>query len=339
MTNAKRSCCVTLLLFVSTLPVWAEEAVLLKSGGVLLGKVISMTDDTLAMKIRDGDKSIRKEVSASDVEPTSLYDLKLRRVDAKDAKARLALAEWCMTQGITYFAIQEYEKASSLDPSLSAKAQAGLKRARLARGKAFYEKAVAAMKANRFSEAERLFKILVKHHSTPFGGPAKSALKHIQQARLTATNLRLAGQPSAKEQTPFPRNTSKELNESSRQIHQWTQAGYQSRTDSRARRSLIRASEWTDRALKLIDRMLTDQKIDRASHERLRRKFVRAGADQAIQIAVIYLRQDNEYGANKWLARALTLDPDNERAKELRLFVITEWRDDYPWSVLGRRQR
>jgi len=342
MPDLTRRMTAAFLLLLLTTSGFADEAVLLKNGRVLLGTVVSLSDTQLVLDIQHGKKTQRTEVATTAVQPTSLYDLKLRRISATDGKAQLALARWCMTHEIFYFAIKQFERAATLDPALAASAKAGLKQARLSRGKAFYERAVAALKARKFNEAQRLFNILIKHYAVPFAGPARSALAHIEQARLTAQNLKLAGKrPAARGQRKAAKTpkTSKALTEIARQARLWSQAAYGAKTDSRARRSFVSASKWNDRGLKILDGMLQSKKLDRPAYEQLRRSFVRGAVDQAIQIAVIYLRQDNEYGANKWLARALALDPNNERAKELRLFVITEWRDNFPWSVLGRRQR
>lgn len=117
------------------------------------------------------------------------------------------------------------------------------------------------------------------------------------------------------------------LNALARQARDMTQAGYFAKTDSRARRAYTDASEVIDNALAILETEARRGRITRVAQARLREPFVRQGADLGINLAIIALRRDNEYAAQKWLARVLLLDPDNERAHELRTYVVTEFRD------------
>jgi len=318
----------------------ADEAVILKSGEVVAGTVVSVSDTAVEFDLAGVG---RRSIPIADIKAGSLYTLRSTRIADGDAQARLALGRWCLAQELGYFAQREFEQAARIDPTVAAEANDGLAKARLLRGREFYARAVEAMQAQRYDEARRLFDLVIAQYPDPFAGPARAALDFIDRQRGIAPPAPLPGgnggappaaPPAGAPPPGAPPPPAKVLDAASQarleaagqQVRHLTQAGYLAGTDSRAKRHWAEATEVVNQALATLDAWRQRGRIDEAAWAQLRAPFVEAGTDHALQIAVIELRQHDEYSAQKWLARALILDPDNERAQELRLFIVTEFR-------------
>lgn len=319
------------------------EAVLLVNGDALAGKVISFDDAKLVIDVQRGGKTERVEVAIDQVQPGSVYALKAARVPDGDGNAHLALARWCMRENLPTFADAQFSKAASADPNLSDQAAEGRAQAKALRARMLYQRAVAAMAKGDDVEASRLFGVIVKRYPKPFGPAAQKALAFLlKRQQQGGAQQGGAGQgagadpgpgpgPGAKPAPPAkpdldPRSQAR-LSALARHLRALTEAGYYSRTDSKARRAFEDASSVADQGLAEVDRMRQRRLIDDERYAALRKPFIDAAVDLSLQLAVIYLRRDNEYGANRWLTRALTYDPDNKRARELRLFIVTDFRD------------
>lgn len=311
----------------------ADEAVILKSGEVVAGTVVSVSDTAVEFDLAG---TGRRSIPVGDIKAGSLYTLRSTRIADGDAQARLALGRWCLAQELGYFAQREFEQAARIDPTVAAEANDGLAKARLLRGREFYARAVEAMQAQRYDEARRLFDLVIAQYPDPFAGPARAALDFIDRQRGIAppapppVGAPPAGAPPAGAPPPpaklLDAASQARLEVAGQQVRHLTQAGYLAGTDSRAKRHWAEATEVVNQTLATLDAWRQRGRIDEAAWAKLRAPFVEAGTDHALQIAVIELRQHDEYSAQKWLARALILDPDNERAQELRLFIVTEFR-------------
>lgn len=134
------------------------EIVELKNGGRMEGEVVELTADTLRMKVGEAIVSI----AVQDIAPYSLYGLRLRRLDAKDARGRLALAIYCIENNLFAEARRELNKVVELDPSLAQEVAAKKEEVRKKEPPFLLEKAQALLKQEKYEEAMKELQVLLR---------------------------------------------------------------------------------------------------------------------------------------------------------------------------------
>ena len=112
-----RSLRLLLLLVTTTLPLSAQTLEL-RSGEVVIGRVLAVDDHTVKLEVTFPDVSVRS-IKRSDIQPRSIYALLSARIDQADAKAHLGLARTCKKLGLLALAISESREASRRDAALS----------------------------------------------------------------------------------------------------------------------------------------------------------------------------------------------------------------------------
>src|SRR5688572_7373236 len=99
-----------------------DDVIQLKGdGGLLVGKVTDITDTTVEMTLKDGNKKVTLDITQ--IHPTSVYRIKAARIDPKSADAHWALGDFCKANKLYAFAGEEYDKAAALDSGLKDKAK------------------------------------------------------------------------------------------------------------------------------------------------------------------------------------------------------------------------
>ncbi|MBK8977102.1 MAG: hypothetical protein IPM29_14405 [Planctomycetes bacterium] len=98
------------------------QSVTLRTGEVLIGRVVDVTDGTFRMELTFPKEEMR-ELSRAEIIPRSVYDVLAARIDQGNGGAHLDLAAVCEDLGLFAFAIAEARQAAKLDPALGAKAK------------------------------------------------------------------------------------------------------------------------------------------------------------------------------------------------------------------------
>jgi len=92
-----------------------------RDGGIVVGRITKL-DDAFVEILVNSEKEPRK-ISLKELNPYSVYKLRLDRIDKTNGEARMSLAEFCMANGLYYAAAREFEEAARLDKSLEEKAR------------------------------------------------------------------------------------------------------------------------------------------------------------------------------------------------------------------------
>lgn len=104
----------TLLLLAATAQPLLAQTLELRTGEVVIGRVLEVDADTISVEVTFPTVSERS-IPRSEIEPRSIYALLSARIDQADAKAHLALAATCRKLGLFALAIAEAREAGRRD--------------------------------------------------------------------------------------------------------------------------------------------------------------------------------------------------------------------------------
>jgi tetratricopeptide (TPR) repeat protein len=148
-----------------------------RDGGFLVGKVLRIEGDSIEILVQ-GEKESRR-ISARDIQPYSLYKVRLDRVDKGSASARLDLGEFCMANGLYAQAAREFEEAAK-DPAVADKAKKRRDDANNEDARAKFEEAKKHAVRKEWDEAIKLLHIVIeRYESTPYHKDAKDLQSKI----------------------------------------------------------------------------------------------------------------------------------------------------------------
>src|SRR5579864_2929526 len=83
-----------------------------KDGGIVVGRIQKLDADTVEILV-NGEKDARR-ISLRELNPYSVYKIRLDRIDKSSGEAHFALAEFCMANGLYPPATKEFEEAKRL---------------------------------------------------------------------------------------------------------------------------------------------------------------------------------------------------------------------------------
>jgi hypothetical protein len=151
-----------------------------KDGGFVVGRILKLEADWIEMLV-NGEKEPRK-ISLKDVNPYSVYKIRLERIDKTSGEARMALAEYCLANGLYYAATKEFEEAAKLDKSLEEKAKKRRDEAHNEDARAKFEEAKRMAAEKRYEEANKSCVLLIdKYTDTPYFDEAKKLVAKIAE--------------------------------------------------------------------------------------------------------------------------------------------------------------
>ncbi len=280
------------------------ETIELKSGEVLLGRVVKL-DDT-AVHVEAGfpeQKSL--SIPREDLAPTTMYALLVARSDAQSAAAHLSLAEQCLELGLYGHAIAEYREAARLDPSFAAKSQTGIAGARRQIAKAILEDAQDALLENRTAAARLLLSSLItRYRETP---AAKEAYDRLQTKRSESGESPRRSVPARQVEEAL------RLFAAHMQNAEKEDVGSMSHGRMREQRGLERRVLHLERAWNLIDDLAapaTEAELtDRL--EAARRSAKSQLVDAYLLLGNVFLQRRAIPSAENWCVKACDLDPEN----------------------------
>src|ERR1051325_11392930 len=99
----------------------ADDVLQKKDGGIVVGKIQKLDSDWVEILVAN-EKEPRK-IALRDLYSSSVYRIRLDRIDKNNAEARMALGEFCMTNSLFFLATREFDEAARLDNSLADKAK------------------------------------------------------------------------------------------------------------------------------------------------------------------------------------------------------------------------
>jgi hypothetical protein len=151
-----------------------------KDGGIVVGRIVRLDNDFVEI-LAAGDKEPRR-ISLKDVNPYSVYKLRLDRIDRTSGEARFALAEYCMSNGLYYAAAKEFEEAARLDKGLEEKARKRREEAHTEDARAKFEEAKRLAAERKYDDANKTCQLLVeKYADTPYFEESKRLIAKITE--------------------------------------------------------------------------------------------------------------------------------------------------------------
>ncbi len=158
-----------------------DDVVQLRSGGILVGRVLKLADDSIEILV-NGEKESRR-VDPREVMPYALYRIKLDRADRKSAAVRFALGEFCLAQGLYATAVREFEEAAALDKTLEEKCAKMKGEAHNEDARVKFEEAKKLVAERKYEEGNRLLHALVERYAdTPYFEEARKEISKIAEA-------------------------------------------------------------------------------------------------------------------------------------------------------------
>lgn len=151
-----------------------------KDGGILVGRILKLEADSLDVLV-NGEKEPRK-ISLKELNPYSVYKIRLDRIDKTSGEARMGLGEFCMATGLYSAAAKEFEEAGKLDKSLEEKARKRREEAHSEDARARFEEAKRNATEKRYERANEICQVLIEKYSdTPYFDEAKKLVARIAE--------------------------------------------------------------------------------------------------------------------------------------------------------------
>lgn len=172
-----------------------------KDGGILVGHITKLDTDTVEILV-NGEKETRR-IALRELNPYSVYKLRLDRIDRTSGEARLALGEFCMANGLFGAATKEFDEAAKLDKSLEEKAKKRREEAHSEDARSKFEEAKRLATEKRYDDANKICQMIVEKYSdTPYFDEAKKLVARIADdiaKENEAKKLQLAEKKDEKE--------------------------------------------------------------------------------------------------------------------------------------------
>ncbi|HLY08916.1 MAG TPA: hypothetical protein VKW04_06340 [Planctomycetota bacterium] len=178
-----------LLLAAVVLPSWSfaqddkkkpDDVLQKKDGGIVVGRIQKLDTDTVEILV-NGEKDPRK-ISLRELNPYSVYKIRLDRIDKTSGEAHLGLAEFCMANGLYPPATKEFEEAAKLDKSLEEKAKKRRDEAHNEDGRARFEDSKRLAAERKYDESNKICQLLVeKYADTPYADEARRLIAKIAE--------------------------------------------------------------------------------------------------------------------------------------------------------------
>ncbi|MHC4943690.1 MAG: hypothetical protein ACYTG7_11795 [Planctomycetota bacterium] len=300
-----------------------EESVMLHDGTMLVGQVLSCTEDALELKYRAGDREVVEKFPVEELDPYTYYSNRSRYIEG-DAGAHIELAIYCVENRMFARAISLYERAKELDPAFVEKFDEEEKpRLREEYAAKLLANAVRYIEKNQIDKAEsEISLILLYWHDTRAANEARRLVLKVGEAKLAKeAAAREAAQSRAEGQPALTRIIMKDGTSVSGEVVETTEDSVRvmRRKGTAAATSTIR-----------VDRM------DPVSYFRVRMQNLGDDAKGYLQLAMFCI--DNGMFARAFLCyeHAKSLDPalveyfDNE--------VLPDLRENYANQLLEEAQ-
>lgn len=292
----------------------AQDELLLQDGEVVSGRVVEVRE--LAVVIDIPGEGVR-EVPLATLEPAHAYYLLEERVprdgSGDEAAARVSLGTWCLDEALHAFAERQFERAIDLDLDVEGEAREGLAAAREGLAREVYLEAQEAAGTGRATLLEELT------NRFPTSEAASWAREDLAEIRLLETRRanREAEREKARQELAARRARLLEdyLARAFDEAVRRSNDAADQRNYARGRKL---ATEADKKFLALVPYVRELDKYDSRAAADWRGRIERKLVDLYNMLAVIDIEQQNSRGAQYWISQALLLDPENERAKDLR---------------------
>jgi hypothetical protein len=170
----------TLPLAAQDTPKKPDDVLQKRDGGILVGRILKLDGDVVEVLI-NGEQFARK-INLKELNPYSVYRIRLERIDKTNGDAHFALAEFCMANGLFAPAAKEFDEAAKLDKSLEEKAKKRREEAHNEDGRARFEESKRLAAEKKYDEANKICQMIVEKYSdTPYFDEAKKLIAKIAE--------------------------------------------------------------------------------------------------------------------------------------------------------------
>ncbi|MBV8880602.1 MAG: hypothetical protein JO332_11590 [Planctomycetaceae bacterium] len=151
-----------------------------RDGGIVVGRIQKLEAETVEILV-NGEKDPRK-IYLRELNPYSVYKIRLDRLDKNSGDAHFALGEFCMANGLYPPATKEFDEAARLDKNLEEKAKKRREEAHNEDGRARFEDAKRLAAERKYDEANKICQSLVEKYSdTPYSEEARRLISKIAE--------------------------------------------------------------------------------------------------------------------------------------------------------------
>lgn len=151
-----------------------------KDGGIVVGRILKLEAETVEILV-NGEKDARR-ISLRELNPYSVYKIRLDRLDKSSGEAHYSLAEFCMANGLYPPAVKEFDEAAKLDKNLEEKAKKRREEAHNEDGRARFEDAKRLAAERKYDDANRISQSLVERYAdTPYADEARRLISKIAE--------------------------------------------------------------------------------------------------------------------------------------------------------------
>jgi hypothetical protein len=177
-------------------PLVSAQAIELRSGEVVFGRVIGVSDAAVrvaATHPTTGERSLAR----SELAPASLYMVLAGRMDASSAAAHLELAESSLRIGLPLHAIAEYREAARLDPARASAVEARVRAIREQVAGDLLAQAREALSEGEWPEAKLTGMVIAERYGdTAAAAPAREVVaRALQTGRAAPASATAASMP------------------------------------------------------------------------------------------------------------------------------------------------
>ncbi|MFY9344997.1 MAG: hypothetical protein WAT39_21070 [Planctomycetota bacterium] len=289
------------------------QTVELRSGEVVIGRVVDFGDRSLKLEVQYPAPGIRT-IGRADLDPRSLYTVLAARIDQDDARAHLGLAATCRDLGLFAHAIAESREAARRDAKLAAESSAMVRELHEAIGADLLRQAEDAAAESRLGSARLAAQaVLADYRDT---ASAKAAEQLLQ--RIATHGERPPRRASADEVAAAVESARKELERTEKDTRVPAHGAV------RDQRALQRAIPRLEKVWQSIGDLEPEAKdvsaTDRLTSTRaeLRQRLV----DAYLAMGSIYLQRRALPDAEEWCNRACELDAENQQLHPLHQLIL-----------------
>ncbi|MBI3848438.1 MAG: hypothetical protein HY292_27720 [Planctomycetes bacterium] len=177
-----------LLLLALTL---SPEQIRMRNGSEVNGELVEVKDKTVVLRVRESGGVGQIEVPFDAVDRYSLYRLWAPRVETNGARARIALARWCLDANLPFLAQRQLDAALAAAPELKGEIEPMLDEVHVKGAKILYDSAVDAVDRSDFTAARRrLSQVLTEFSDEPVAADAERLLAGIADREMAEMNKR-----------------------------------------------------------------------------------------------------------------------------------------------------
>ncbi len=321
---------VALLALLAPGPSRAEEvSILLSDGDLVRGEILAVDDESIRLIPTGATEAV--SIPVDRIDPVHVYSLREPLV-GDDVSARLRLADWCIAHDLPSLAAREYRRIAELDPSALGLVREGLAAADESAAEALYQEAAELGSCGeREAERQALERLLATHASSRTALLARAELALLDRAAdRRAERARRAEERRQAEIRRRAGLLDEYLGREAARAAAIRDEAAASAKFARGHRLLLDSVDAFETLIPYANELA---KYDPARADGWRAKIRSDLVDVYNMLTVVELERQNSRQAQHWISQTLLLDPDNERAKELRDINVTYGIEEDPYRM------